>query len=187
MTYSNAKYACLLLFTFLLVICSSTRGITERYIKTKIEEHVISETKSSTIQLYYQTSITTDTDYLEVAGFMDDKQKKLIIAGDKIYKYRSSFKGDPGTLRGVTIINLKENECRLIVRNIKDMLDRIDSRKPKNSKEVIYEDLTVNEELFLSFSKSRLKGTEFSLWMKGEKFTVGGRKFYESVKDFIEM
>ena len=121
---------------------------------------------------------------------MDDKQKKLIIAGDKIYKYRSSFKGDPSTLREVALINLKENECQLIVRNYKDMLDRIDRREPKNSKEVIYEDLTVNEELFLSFSKSRLKGTEFSIWIRGEKYTVGGRKgrkFYESVRDFIEM
>lgn len=176
-----------ILASVFLVSCASTRSITERYIKTEIEDHNIGETKSSTIHLIYQTSLALGNDYIELAGFIDDDQKKLTIAGDKIYKYRSSFKGDPTTLRQVAFINLNEGECELILKNYKGMFDRIKDRKAKSSKEVVYEDLTINEDLFVSFSKHRVQGIRFSIWMYGEKYTIGGKKFYESLKDFMEL
>jgi len=166
----------------------STRQITENYIKTEIEDHFVGEQHLSSIHLIFQrTLVDNSQDYVELAGYIGETEKKLIIAADKIYKQRAKFKGDQSLLQEVAFIELTENECKAILKNNKSLFDEINKAEINSRKEKMYSDYTVNENMFVSFSKRKNSKIAYHIWLYGTKYNINAKTFDESLVNFLAL
>lgn len=186
----NVKPLIVVMFSLLyFTSCNvSTRQITESYIKTEIEDHIVGEQYYSSIHLIYQRALVDNSqDYVELAGYVGENEKKMIIAADKIYRLRMEYKGDRTLLQQVAFVELSEDECKAILKNNRSLLSEISKAETKSKKEEMYSDYTVNENMFVSFSKKRNSKIAYHIWLYGVKYNISSRTLNESIEEFLSL
>lgn len=180
-----------LFFVTLIIIfssCMQTRYVTEKYIKKNIEIH--NPGKFSSIKLYSIYKGFTDksqNSYLELTGYKYEDKKELVIAADKYFKARSKYLGDNTTIVEIVFIELNIEQCKSIVENHKILLNKIKEVKPKRN-EVVYQDYSVSDDLFISFRKKKGHGnpTILNLWIQGDKFSINSDLIIDNFEKFLE-
>lgn len=174
------------LFAYLLTSCMQTRYITEKYIKTKIENH--NDGEFSTIKTYtiFKGTSYGGGAYLELTGYKYANSKALVLGADKYYMARQKFKGDQTIIADITYIELSLAQCMDIITNYKILQDKIKIEKPKISEE-IYHDFTVSKDLFISFRKSSGNGATayINFWIQGEKYRISTLAIIKKLNKFI--
>jgi len=174
------------LIAFLLTGCMQTRYITEKYIKTKIENH--NEGEFSTIKTYtiFKGTSYDDGAYLELTGYKYANSKALVLGADKYYMARQKFKGDQTIIADIIYIELSLAQCKDIITNHKILQDKIKTEKPKMSEE-IYHDFTVSKDLFISYRKSSGSSTvsNIDFWILGEKYSISTLTIINKLNKFI--
>ena len=174
------------LLAFLLTGCMQTRYITEKYIKTKIENH--NEGEFSTIKTYtiFKGTSYGGGAYLELTGYKYANSKALVLGADKYYMARQKFKGDQTLIADITYIELSMAQCKDIITNYKILQDKIKSEKPKMSEE-IYHDFTVSKDLFISYRKSSDSSTDsyIDFWIQGEKYRISTQTIIKKLNKFV--
>jgi hypothetical protein len=174
------------LLTILLSGCMQTRYITEKQIKTKIENH--KENQFSTIRTFtvFKGTSYGGGSYLELTGYKYGNNKALIIGADKYYMARKKFQSDNTVIADITYIELTISQCKSIVENYKVLQDKIKKERPKMNEE-IYHDYTVSEDLFIGYRKSSGNSmvTYINFWVKGEKYRVSTLSIIKNLEKFI--
>ncbi|MFY7861790.1 MAG: hypothetical protein ACOVP5_06135 [Chitinophagales bacterium] len=176
----------LILLPMIFSACMETRYITEKYIKTKIENH--NEGEYSTINTYsiYKGTTYNESAYIELTGYKYANNKALVIGADRYYKARENFNGDQTIIAEITYIELSLEQCKDILTNYKVLLDKLENEKPKRSEE-IYHDFTVSKDLFISYRKS--SGASIlgfiDLWIQGEKYSIATFTLIDKLNKFI--
>ncbi len=170
----------------LLSGCLQTRYITERYIKTNIENH--KEGNFSSIKTYsiFQGASISGGSYLELTGYKNGSTKGLVIGADKIYAARQKFKGDQTLLANITFVELSLAQCKSILDKYKLLQEKIKLEKPIINEE-IYSDYTVSKDLFISFKISKINRsvTFIDFWIDGEKYHVSTKTIMKKLNKFI--
>jgi hypothetical protein len=163
-----------------------TRYITEKYFKTKIENHNVGE--FSTIKTYtiFKGLSNGRRGYLELTGYKYANSKALVLGADKYYMARQKFKGDQTMIADITYIELNMAQCKDIITNYIILLDKIKSEKPKMNEE-IYHDFTVSKDLFISYRKSSGGSSVFDIdfWIQGEKYPISTQKIIKKLNKFM--
>lgn len=179
----------LFLILSILVGCTpiASRYITEKYIKTNIENHIPKDTNSIKIYSIYKYHNITAGNYIEFTGYKYQLKKGLVIGADKYYSARQKFPGDITVLAEIKYINLDIAECQSILDNYKILIDKIEKEKPKAGEE-IYHDYTVNKDIFISFRKDYYNfGTmNIYVWISGEKYTLSTDELIGNLKKFMK-
>jgi hypothetical protein len=160
--------------------------MTEKYIKTKIENH--NEGEFSTIKTYtvFKGASYGSNAYLELTGYKYADSKALILGADKYYMARQKFKGDQTIIANITYIELSLAQCKEIITNYKILQDKIKTEKPRISEE-IYHDFTVSKDLFISYRKSSGSSTVtyIDFWIQGEKYRISTPMIIKKLNKFI--
>ena len=174
------------LLTFVLTGCMQSRYITEKYIKTKIENH--NEGEFSNIKTYtiFKGNPYGGGAYIELTGYKYANSKALVLGAYKYNIARQQFKGDRTVITDITYIELSMAQCKDIVTNYKILQDKIKTEKPKMS-EKIYHDYTVSKDLFISYGKSSGSSTKtyIDFWIQGEKYRLSTRTIIKKLNKFI--
>ncbi len=174
------------LLALMLSSCMQTRYITEKYIKTKIENH--NEGEFSTIKTYtiFKGTSSGGGAYLELTGYKYANSKALVLGADKYYMARQKFKGDQTIIADITYIELSLTQCKDIITNYKILQEKIKAEKPKMSEE-IYHDFTVSKDLFISYRKSSGSSTVsyIDFWIQGEKYRISTLTIIKKLNKFI--
>jgi hypothetical protein len=165
--------------------CAQTRSITEQYIKNNIEEHTINEFSSIRTYNIFQSFIGVGT-YIEFTGHIFLGKKGLLIGVDRYYRERPQFKGDQSVIAQIDYIDLTEEECQLLLSKIEPLYEKLKDKKCKNN-EFIYQDFTVNKDLFVSVYRSNFNGTSINvdLWIYGQKYSIPKWSLVEVLKLFL--
>jgi hypothetical protein len=161
-----------LIVIFAITSCAQTRSITEEYIKNNIEIHVPNEYSSIRTFNIYQSSIGIGT-YIEFTGHIFLGKKGLLIGVDRYYRERPQFKGDQSVIARIDFIDLTEEECKLLLSKIEPLYEKLKDKKCRNN-ESIYQDFTINKDLFVSIKKESFSGSSayVDLWIYGKKYTI---------------
>jgi hypothetical protein len=164
-----------------------SRYITEKYIKTKIENH--NEGEFSTIKTYmiFKGYSYGGSAYLELTGYKYANNKALVLGADKYYKARQNYKGDQTIIADITYIELNLSQCKDIITNYKFLEEKIKTEKPRMSEE-IYHDYTVSKDLFISYrtsSGSSSTITYLDFWIQGEKYRISSNSIIKKLNKFI--
>lgn len=180
------KFILPVLVSIFMVGCMQSRYITERFIKTNIENHNVGEFSSiKTFTIFKGTSFGGGS-YLELAGYKYGTTKGLVIGADKYYLARQKFKGDNTIIAQIEYIELSFDQCNSILGNYSELQDKISAEKPRMNEE-IYHDYTVSKDLFISYRKSSASNSLYiDLWIKGEKYSIATSSFINKLNKFIE-
>ncbi|MBK7095353.1 MAG: hypothetical protein IPH57_10025 [Saprospiraceae bacterium] len=170
----------------MLTGCMQTRYITEKYIKTKIEKHV--PNSFSTIRTYsIYKGYLGNSSYIELTGYKYDGNKALVIGADKYYLARQKFQGDMTRFAEISYLQLNIDEVNSILVNHEVLIKRIKKEKLKTNEEV-YQDFTVNKELFISLHKTSASSGDVKIdfWIYGEKYSVYKSTIINKLEDFVK-
>ncbi len=181
-------YTTFTILSFSLIGCApASRYITEKFIKTNIENHISGETSTIRIYSLFKYYNITEGNYIEFTGYKYKSTKGLVIGADKYYAARQKFPGDKTIFADVTYINLDTVECQSILDNYKILTDRVEKEKPKVGEE-IYHDYTVNKDLFISFRKDYYTFgiMNIYIWINGEKYTLLTDDLIGNLKKFMK-
>jgi len=174
-----------IVLTFLLTGCMETRYITEKYIKTNIENH--KEGDFSTIKAFsiFKGISFEGTGYIELTGCKYTSNKTLVIGADKYYMMRQRFKGDQTIVADITYIDLSLTQCKSILDNYRILQDKIESEKTMMNEE-IYHDFTVSKDLFIS-CRTSIGGSPsyIDFWIQGEKYSIPTAKIMKKLDKFM--
>ena len=180
------------LFTFLAAIlllssCMQTRYITEKYIKTSIENHTSGQFSSIKTYSIFKGTTFDGGSYLEFTGYKYNNNKALVIGADKYYLSRQKFKGDQTIIAEIVYIELSMAQCKDIIDNYKILLDKMKTESPRLNEE-IYHDYTVSKDLFISYNKANIS-TSFSymdFWIYGEKYCISTTRIINQLEKFMK-
>ncbi len=169
----------------LLAGCRTPRYITEQFIKTEIEQHNPGQFSSIKLYSIFQGKTYGGHTYLELTGYKYNNTKGLVIGADRYYKARPRYARDETLTGNAYMVTLTADECQMILDNYEILKSKIRNENPKNH-EAIYHDLTINENLFISYScrPGSSSGTYISLWMFDEKFVIDSDDFIKKLKKF---
>lgn len=182
------KFLFPLLSIVLCTGCMQTRSITEEYIKNYVEEHVPGSRSAIRTYSIYKSQVTsTSTTYLELTGYKYKGTKGLVIGADRYYRHRAKLTGLPVTGAEVTYITLSMEECEALLAKEAVMRTAIKIADKPIYREEVYEDYTVNDELFISYRKYPGKSTPMwlDIWIKGSKYPIPKTKFLDRLKRFM--
>lgn len=176
----------LVVLTFFLTGCMETRYITEKYIKTNIENHKRGDFSSiRTYSIYQQEDFKTGS-YLEFTGYKYESKKAMIIGADKYYKARQKFIGDNTVIAEVNYIELDMKQCQSILDNYKILEDKLKNEGTISSEEV-YQDFTVSNDMFISLKKGGMISGTFYIyvWIRGDKYSIETDALIRKLKKFM--
>lgn len=177
----------LIIQIFVLSSCMETRYLTERYIKTNVENHTKSEFSSIKTYSIYQNFNPETGSYLEFTGYKFQSKKGLVIGADKYYRARQKFIGDNTLIAEVTYVELDLKECQSILDNYKVIKDRIIKEKTISNEE-IYHDYTVSKDLFISYKIGGMNTGTYTIyfWIKGEKYAIDTDTLIKKLLKFMQ-
>jgi hypothetical protein len=175
-----------LVMVIVLTGCMQTRYMTEKYIKTKIENHKENEFSSINTYTIFKGTSYSGGAYFEMTGYKYASSKALVLGADKYYMARQKFKGDQTILADITYIELSLDQCKDIITNYKVLQNKIKVEKPKMSEE-IYHDYTVSKDLFISYRKSAGNSNieYIDFWIQGEKYRILTQTIIKKLNKFI--
>jgi hypothetical protein len=185
----------------LTVSCTSVSpNLTEHYIKTKVQEHLVGGYSSlKSYPLYKRNHYSKG--HFELIGFSNDQTKSLVIGVGKYPKmhftapttYEQQLAGvinipsvDSDVLSDTAYVELSPVQCKAIMDGFKELKSRMKSQKMKSG--VVYtEDFTVTKDFFISYKKSTVSSGSrtLDLWVKGEKYAVSTAIFMQKLTDFL--
>lgn len=170
----------------LLSGCIQSRYMTEKYIKSNIEQHTEGDFSSIKTYSIFKGKTYGGVAYLELTGYKYNSSKGLIIGADRYYLERQKFRGDKTVIAEITYIELTKQQCIDIVTNYKILQDKLKSEKPRASEE-IYHDYTVSKDLYISYRKSSVSSstTFINFWIKGEKYPIATSTIIKKLEKFI--
>lgn len=176
----------IIITALLLSGCMQSRYITEKFIKTKIENHKVGEFSSIKTYTIFKGASYGGSAYLELTGYKYENKKALIIGVDKYYMARQKFKGDQTLIADITYIELTLEQCKSILEKHQILLDKIKSKKAIMN-ETINEDFTISENLFISFRKSygNSSVSKINLWINGDKYVISRNILMRKLSKFI--
>jgi hypothetical protein len=182
----RVKILIFILIVFLISGCMRTRYITERYIKTKIENHTSNQFSSIRTYSIYKSEPGAPT-YLELTGYKYKGNKALVIGADRYFNARKIFPGDLTKKVDIYYLELTIDEVNMIIANHEALLKKIKSEKLKKNEEV-YHDFTINESLFISLHKTSTKSGDLNIdfWLYGEKYSVKTRTIIGKLEKFMK-
>src|SRR5690606_2072376 len=113
----------LILFVVLAAVsfssCMQTRYLTEKYIKTNIEQHKVNEFSSIRTYTIFKGATVGGSTYLELTGYKYASKKALVIGTDDYYAARKKFKEDQTMVANIAYIELNAEQCKAILDNYK--------------------------------------------------------------------
>lgn len=166
--------------------CATTRGITEQYIKTELEEHEPGEySEIRTFPIYQSSASSAATQYLELTGYKYKGAKGLVVGADKYFRQRPKFVGDQSAVAKINYVPLTDAQAQKLASVVDELLNKLRSNKATTGSEEMYQDYTITPELFVSYKRSRV-GMIPSLWVNGMKFPFTKEKFLNKMKRFLE-
>lgn len=171
---------------FVLSSCMQTRYLTEKYIKTNIEQHKVDEFSSIRTYAIFKGATVGGSTYLELTGYKYESKKALVIGTDDYYAARKKFKEDQTIVAGIAYIELTAEQCKAILDNYKVLLTKIKAEKPKRHEEV-YHDFTVSDDLFISYSKSVGRAEScIHFWILGAKYSIATNTIIKKLNKFMD-
>jgi hypothetical protein len=160
--------------------------ISEKYIKTKIENH--NEKQFSTIKTYavFKGRSSGDEAYLDLTGYKYADSKALVLGVDKYYKSRQKFKGESAILGDITYIELSKAQCFDIITNYRVLQEKLNTENLKSSEEV-YHDFTVSKDLFISYKKTSVNSSivNIDFWVLGDKYSISSKNVIKKLIEFV--
>ncbi len=172
--------------TVLFSSCLAPREITEHYIKNNLEKHVVGQAQSSVTYSIYKGLSLDQTSYLEMTGFKQGDEKKLIIGVDKYYKLRPNFTGEQTTLAEIFYLELDMSEFALFYSELIRLEEKAVSQMAGKN-ETTYLDFTITPDFFISSSKFNTTSPgmfNVDLWINGEKFVISTNQLFDQLEKF---
>jgi len=153
--------------------CQATRNITEEYIKNNIEIHEVGKPSSIKTYTIFKGYSQDMSSYIELTGFKQGNEKKLIIGVDKYYKLRPTFNGEQAIKAKIYYLVLNENEFKLMNKEIQNLESRYNALTADRNEEA-YVDFTIKDDFFISGRKTKQlpRFTYLDLWINGKKYTI---------------
>lgn len=171
-----------LLLVFLACSCTSTRGLTEQYIKNTIQQHLPGEyDELSTLPIMKQTNTEAGT-YVELTGYLYKGKYGLVVGVDQYYKAHPNFKEDNTSIVRYNYVVLNREEVAALLEACR-VLDAIGPQRGGREK---YKDYTVAEGVYMSYKRGRSGMTEPSLWVFGRKYPVYDYNLTKGLSKFLE-
>lgn len=170
----------------ILSSCKVTRNITEQYIKNNIEVHSIGQQQNSTTYTIFKGYSMDYNSYLEMTGFFQGKDKKLVIGVDKYYKLRPKYTTDQTVLAKIYYLELNETEFLAFYNELLKLQSRRASLVARKNEEV-YADYTVKSDFFISARKTYGASPNMfyvNLWINGEKYEVQTKLLISQLEKF---
>ena len=180
------KFLIVLMILVGFTSCQVTRNITEEYIKNNVENHEIG--KKSSIKTYsiYKGYSVDQSSYLELTGFKQGKEKKLIIGVDRYYKLRPKFDGEQAVLAKIYYLVLNEEESKLLNTELLKIESDFALLTAERNEES-YTDFTIKDDFFISARKANYMSTRMSyidFWINGKKYPLLTLKIKDKLKSF---
>jgi hypothetical protein len=162
----------------------------ETYLKTSVEKHTGGEFSSIKLMAIYN-GLCFNGRSIELTGFKYNNKKGMVLAGsNNPSPQQGTQQAKPEAVKteGILVV-IDEIEARMILDNYKKLLEKIKADKP-GFKETVFQDFTVNDELFISYCRTYsafqgTSGTYVDLWIKGNKFTMYSVEFIKRMEEFI--
>ena len=172
---------------FIMIGCTPTRHITEKYIKNELQTHKTGNVGYLETRSLYKSD-PSKSKYIELTAYKEGEKKGLVIGADLYYAARQKYEGDNTVIAEINYIELSIEECQDILDNYQTLMNYVSKNKPEKNY-TIYADHTVNEDLFISFQKS--KGTIDAedyvyLWIRDGKWKISASTFIKKLNKFIK-
>lgn len=154
--------------------CMVPRNITEQYIKNNTEKHEVGKPTNSLTYTIFKGFALDHTSYLEITGFKQGGEKKMVIGVDKYYNLRPRFSGEQAVLAEIYYLELNMSEFVLLYSELIDLKERAASQTAGKN-ETSYMDFTITPNFFISSSKYNTTSPgmfNVDLWINGEKYVV---------------
>lgn len=166
--------------------CSSSRDISETYIKNNHQEHEVG--KLSSIQVYpISHGFTKDKKYIEFEGFMKGTEKFIVISVDDYLAPLSKSTDLLSKEKMQLSVLLTKQEALLFVNSVETTI--AEYRKANNYNGVYHQDFAVTKDLYYSFGSYRNYGSPeyiMDLWIKGQKYSLKYVRIVKEVRRFLE-
>lgn len=176
----------------LVASCRTPRYITEKYIKTNIEDH--KEGEFSRIETYSifqkvlsrQSGSPNGLAYIECTGYKHNGKTGMVIGAFKFQSKRVNL-SDKNMSNLIVYINLNSQQCKSILSNYKELETKIATEKPRLN-EAIYHDFSVSRDIFISYEAipGKPKTAFINFWIKGEKYTIPNGLFIRKFQQFMK-
>lgn len=154
--------------------CMVPRNITEQYIKNNIEKHEVGKPTNSLTYTIFKGFALDHTSYLEITGFKQGGEKKMVIGVDKYYNLRPKFSGEQSVLAEIYYLELNMSEFDLLYSELKHLKERAASQTAGKN-ETSYMDFTITPNFFISSSKFYTTSPgmfNVDLWINGDKYVI---------------
>jgi hypothetical protein len=154
--------------------CMAPREITEQYIKNKIEKHDIGKANNSLTYTIFKGFALDHSSYLEITGFKQAGEKKMVIGVDKYYNLRPRFSEEQAVLAEIYYLELNMYEFVLFYNELINLKEKAASQTAGKN-ETSYMDFTITPNFFISSSKYNTTSPgmfSVNLWINGEKYVI---------------
>jgi hypothetical protein len=168
------KYILVIGITILFSACMAPREITEQYIKNKIEKHEVGKANNSLTYTIFKGFALDHSSYLEITGFKQGSEKKMVIGVDKYYNLRPRFSAEQAVLAEVYYLELDMSEFVLFYNELINLKEKASSQTAGKN-ETSYMDITITPNFFISSSKYNTTSPgmfNVNLWINGDKYVI---------------
>jgi len=172
--------------TIFLSSCLAPRDITEKYIKNNIEKHEVGKADNALTYTIFKGYDLDHSSYLEITGFKQGNDKKLVIGVDKYFNLRPRFSGEQAVLAEVYYLELSMAEFELFYNELIKLRERA-TTQTAGKNETSYMDFTITPNFFISSSKYNTKSPamfDVDLWINGEKYVIPTNVLISQLKKF---
>jgi hypothetical protein len=123
---------------------------------------------------------------LEITGFKQNEEKKLVVGVDKYYRQRSRFSTEESIIAKIYYLELTEAEFLTFYNALNNISSRASSKIP-NKNEQTYSDFTIKKDFFIS--ARRIYGSSpnifnVNLWINGEKYVMQIKLLQKQLEKF---
>jgi hypothetical protein len=180
------KYIFIIGISILFSSCLVPRDITEQYIKNNIEKHEVGKADNSLTYTIFKGFALDHTSYLEITGFKQGGEKKLVIGVDKYYNLRPKFSGEQAVLAEIYYLELNMAEFDLFYNELIKLKERAASQTAGKN-ETSYMDFTITPNFFISSSKFNTTSPgmfNVDLWINGDKYVIPTNVLISQLKKF---
>ena len=158
-------------------------NVSERFIKTNIQQHIPNEFNAMNLKTIYKSV------GFEFIAFKSESRKGMLVRGNKYYDLPKKVESESIIKQEYDFVVLNVDELEDVLTKLSSLSDKIKAKDVKHPDVEEYVDYTVSDEFFISYRKDigiKRTPSSINLWISGLKYTIMASDFEENLEEAIE-
>ena len=164
------------------VVSAVSSNVSERFIKTNIQQHIPNEFNAMNLKTIYKSV------GFEFVAFKAESRKGMLVRGNKYYNLPKKVESESIIRQEYDFVVLNVDELEDVLIKLNSLSAKIKAKDVKHPDVEEYVDYTVSDDFFISYRKDveTYKTPRFiQLWISGLKYNILASDFEENLEDAI--